>query len=382
MDTAVNPVADALAAARRLVVKVGSSLLVDAASGLRRAWLDSLAADVAARVQAGARVVIVSSGAIALGKGRLGLASARRRLADAQAAAAVGQIALAHAYEAALGTHGLVAAQMLLTLSDLEGRRTYLNARETLERLLQRGAVPVINENDSTATEEIRFGDNDRLAARVAQMVSADLLILLSDVDGLYTSDPARDPSAAWIGEVPALTPAIEAMAGRADALGPGSGGMVTKLAAARIATDAGVAMAIAKGSLMHPLAALASGARATLFHAAAPRGRARKLWLAGRQRVAGALVVDAGAARALMSGRSLLPAGLIGVEGHFERGDVVAVKNGDGQTLGRGLAAYSAWEASRLTGAKSRDIAARLGYARGPELVHRDDLVMEMEEQ
>lgn len=382
MDAALTPVAMRLAAAKRLVVKVGSSLLADQAGHLRQDWLASLTDDLAARAAAGCQVVVVSSGAVALGRGRLGLGNVRRRLADAQAAAAVGQIALAHAYQAAFARHDLVAAQMLLTLSDLEGRRTYLNARETLERLLKLGAVPVINENDSTATEEIRFGDNDRLAARVAQMVGADLLILFSDVDGLYTNDPARDPAARWIPEIEALTPEIEAMAGSADRMGPGTGGMVTKLAAARIATDAGTAMAIAKGAVMHPLRALETGARASLFHAAQPRGRARKLWLAGRQRLAGALVVDDGAARALKAGRSLLPVGLAAVDGAFERGDVVAIKDRTGHMLGRGLAAYSAAEAVRLTGANSSDIAERLGYDRGPELVHRDDLVMEADDK
>ncbi len=380
MDADMTAVAQRLQTAKRLVVKVGSSLLVGS-DGLRQAWLDSLIADLAARAGAGCHVIVVSSGAVALGRRRLGLANARRRLADAQAAAAVGQIQLAQAYAAAFARHDLVAAQMLLTLSDLEGRRTYLNARETLERLLKLGAVPVINENDSTATEEIRFGDNDRLAARVAQMVGADLLILLSDVDGLYTADPSRDPGARWIAEIPMLTPEVEAMAGSADRMGPGSGGMVTKLAAARIATDAGVAMAIAKGSIEHPLEALQKGARASLFHAAQPRGRARKQWLAGRQVLAGALLVDAGAARALGAGRSLLPAGLVAVEGDFERGDVVAIKDQAGRLLGRGLAVYRAAEAALLAGANSGDIAARLGYARGPELVHRDDLVMEAED-
>ncbi|MFZ5610122.1 MAG: glutamate 5-kinase [Pseudomonadota bacterium] len=365
-------------AARRMVIKVGSSLLVDGKTGLQRAWLDALADDIAHLAGQGRQIIVVSSGAIALGRRRLGLNARPRSLTDAQACAAVGQIALAQSWTAALARHDLAAAQMLLTLADLEGRRTYLNARETLERLLKLRAVPVINENDSTATEEIRFGDNDRLAARVAQMMAADLLILFSDIDGLYSADPARDQTACFIPEVSGVSTQVEAMAGGAQATGIGSGGMVTKLAAARIATEAGVAMLIARGSLEHPLRRLEEGGRATLFHPVRSRRDARKLWIAGRLRLAGRLIIDDGAIAALKSGKSLLPAGLVAVEGDFERGDAVAISDREGRLIARGLAAYDGAEARALIGAKSGEIAARLGYGRTDELVHRDDLVLE----
>lgn len=361
--------------ARLLVVKVGSALVADGASP-RTAWLDGVAADIAAARAGGAAVIVVSSGAIALARSALGLLQPRLRLEEKQAAAAVGQIRLAQAWAAALGAHGLTAAQLLLTLDDTEDRRRYLNARATLTTLLSMGCVPVINENDSVATAEIRFGDNDRLAARVAEMVQADQLLLLSDIDGLYTADPKRDPAARHIPMVPALTPAIEAMGGEPPP-GWSSGGMRTKLAAARIATQAGCAMAIAVGHVERPLQALRDGARCTWF-LPAPDGRtARKRWIAGSLQPAGRLIVDGGAARALASGRSLLPAGVREVEGSFERGDAVLVQDTAGGTVARGLSAYASADARRIAGRRSEDIEAILGWRGRDEMVHRDDLVL-----
>ena len=326
-----------LATARRVVVKVGSALAVDAAaSAPRGAWLAGIAADIAALRARGAEVIVVSSGAIALARGSLGMSGARLRLEEKQAAAAVGQIRLAQAWAEALSARGITAAQLLLTLGDTEDRRRFLNARATLATLLGLGCVPVINENDFVATAEIRFGDNDRLAARVAAMVQADVLVLLSDIDGLYTADPRRDPSAAHVPVVAALTAEIEAMGGEPPP-GYSSGGMRTKLAAARIATGAGVAMAVALGRVDHPLAALAGG-RACTWFLPAPEGRsAWKNWILAAVQPAGRLVVDAGAARALAAGRSLLPAGVRAVEGAFDRGDAVEVRGQDGGVLGRG---------------------------------------------
>lgn len=367
-----------LAAARRIVVKIGSALLVDAATGkLRRAWLDTLAADVARLRARGQSVLIVSSGSIALGSRTLRLGP-RRSLAleESQAAAAVGQIALARAYQEALETHGLAIAQVLLTLGDTERRRSYLNARSTLTKLLELGVVPVVNENDTVATTEIRYGDNDRLSARVASMVDADCLVLLSDVDGLYTDDPLRNPSATLIREVAEITPEIEAMAGSAGT-DMSTGGMVTKLIAARIATDAGAHMVIARGAVDHPLAAIEEGANATWFDAHATPAVARKRWIAGSLQPAGTLVVDAGAERALRSGRSLLPAGVIRVEGTFDRGDAVIVVNEAGQELGRGLVAYADEDARAIAGHKSREIEALLGYRGRDEMIHRDHLAL-----
>jgi glutamate 5-kinase len=366
-------------AARRLVVKVGSALLVDEAAGrTRSAWLAALTEDIAALRKAGTEVIVVSSGAIALGRLRLpGLPpKSRMRLEEKQAAAAAGQIGLARAWEEALARHALPAAQVLLTLDDSEERRRYLNARATLETLLALGAVPVINENDTVATAEIRFGDNDRLAARVAEMVAADLLVLLSDIDGLYTADPRRDPAARHIPEVAAVTPEIEAMAG--DAVpGMSSGGMVTKLAAARIATGAGCRMVIAHGGAPHALTAVMDGsARRTLFAATAAPRSAWKSWIAGALKPAGRLVVDAGAAQALRAGRSLLPAGVRRVEGEFARGDCVEVV-ADGAALARGLANYAAEDARRIAGRHSRDIERILGFAGREEMIHRDDLAL-----
>ena len=361
--------------ARLLVIKIGSALLVDGATP-RLAWLDGVAADIAAARARGTQVIVVSSGAIALARPVLGLLQPRLRLEEKQAAAAVGQIRLAQAWSTALAGQDLTAAQLLLTLEDTEDRRRYLNARATLTTLLGLGCIPVINENDSVATAEIRFGDNDRLAARVAEMVQADQLLLLSDIDGLYTADPRRDPAAAHLPVIEALTPEIEAMGGDPPP-GYSSGGMRTKLVAARIATQAGCAMAIAVGLVARPLRALEQGARCTWF-LPAPEGRtARKRWIAGSLQPTGRLVVDAGAARALADGRSLLPAGVRAVEGGFERGDSVLIQDQAGATLARGLTAYASADASRIAGHRSEEIEAILGWRGRDEIVHRDDLVL-----
>lgn len=366
-----------LVGARRVVVKIGSALLVEEESGaLRRAWLDALIEDVVRLRRRGQEVLIVSSGAVALGRRRLGLLAGPLRLEESQAAAAVGQIALAHAYQEALAAHGIAVAQILLTLGDTEERRRYLNARSTLATLLRLGAVPVINENDTVATTEIRYGDNDRLAARVAQLASADCLILLSDIDGLYTADPRFDPNARFLPEVSEITPEIAAMAG-ASGSEVGSGGMVTKLAAARIALGAGCAMAIASGLEPHCLRAIEEGARCTWFRPQATPWAARKQWIAGSLQPRGALTVDAGAAAALRQGKSLLPAGVVAVEGCFERGDAVVIRDGQGREIGRGLCAYSAADARRIRGHRSGEIARLLGWRGRAEMVHRDDLVL-----
>ena len=367
-----------LAAAKRVVVKIGSALLVeDSTGGIRRRWLEALADDVAAMHARGQEVLLVSSGAIAVGRRHLDLPAGSLRLEEKQAAAATGQIRLAHAYQEALARHGLSVAQVLLTLEDTEDRRRHLNARATLATLLKFLAVPVINENDTVATSEIRFGDNDRLAARVAAMIGADALVLLSDIDGLYTTDPKLDPAARHIPEVAELSPAIEAMAGEALP-GYSSGGMVTKLAAARIAVGAGCRMAIADGQRMHPLAAIAEGARCTWFLPTATPRTARKKWIAGTLKPVGSLSVDDGALKALTAGKSLLPAGVASVDGDFERGDAVRVLDKTGREVARGLCAYSAADARRIMGHKSREIEARLGYRGRDEMIHRDDLVVE----
>lgn len=356
----------------RLVVKIGSALLIEPDGGVRRAWLGGIAADVAARAQAGQQVAIVSSGAIALGARRLKLAGGgRATLEDAQAAAAVGQIALSQVWAEVLAGEGLAAAQMLVTADDLEHRRRWLNAAATLDRLLGLGAVPVVNENDSVATEEIRFGDNDRLAARIAQAAGAQGVLLLSDVDGLYDRDPA-DPAARHIPQVERVDAAIEAMAGGGSASGMGSGGMRSKLAAARIAGQAGIALAIANGRAARPLS---TEARHTLF-AAEPGQRARKAWLAGGVADRGAIHIDAGAARALASGASLLAAGATRVDGQFARGDLIRVIGPDGP-LARGLSEYDAADARRLLGRKSDEQAALLGYAPRAALVHRNHMAL-----
>lgn len=367
---------------RRLVVKIGSALLVDGETRqIRRDWLDALADDVAACRKRGQEVVIVTSGAVACGREHLGLVGRALKLEEKQAAAATGQIRLAHAYQETLARHDVTVAQVLVTLEDTEERRRHLNARSTIDTLLKLGAVPVINENDTVATAEIRFGDNDRLAARVAQMISADTLILLSDIDGLYTADPRKDPDATHIPTVRALTPAIEGMAGEPPP-GYSSGGMVTKIAAARVAMAAGCRMVIAKGKRMNPLAALEKrpeegGALCTWFLPSAEPSNARKAWIAGHMNTAGVLTVDEGALRALGNGASLLPAGVTAVYGDFERGDVVVVRAPDGREVARGLTAYNAEDARRILGHKSHEIEEVLGYRGRDEIVHRDDLVV-----
>ena len=380
-DACAPDPAAALADARRLVIKIGSALLVADNGEIRRGWLDLLADDVARCRARGQEVIVVTSGAIAVGRRQLGLAGNRLRLDEKQAAAATGQIRLAHAYQEALARHGITVAQILLTLEDTEERRRHLNARATFAQLLGLGAVPVVNENDTIATSEIRFGDNDRLAARVAQMTSADMLVLLSDIDGLYTADPRKDPDARHIAAVHEIGPEIEAMAGEA---GPGysSGGMVTKLAAARIAMSAGCRMLIARGvpqfgDAAAPLAAIEAGERATLFLPHGEPRSARKAWIAGTVEPLGVVVVDDGAVRALRQGRSLLPAGVVAVEGVFERGDAVIVRTRSGAEAGRGLSAYSSADIRRIAGHNSREIAGILGYRGRDEIIHRDDLVV-----
>ncbi|HMT47689.1 MAG TPA: glutamate 5-kinase [Novosphingobium sp.] len=363
------------AACPRLVVKVGSSLLVGK-EGVRRAWLEGLVAELAAARARGQEVIVVSSGAIALGAATLRLdKGGRGSLADAQAAAAVGQIALSGLWAELLGRHGLTAAQLLLTLEDLEDRRRYLNATATLTRLLDAGAVPVINENDSVATQEIRFGDNDRLAARVAQAARASAVLLLSDVDGLYDRNPA-EPGAQLLAEVRGVTSEIHAMATGGSSSGMGSGGMTSKLQAAEIADLAGIALVIGSGLHPAPIARVTGQGIGTLFRPRRKAG-ARKAWLGGRLRLKGALLVDMGAAAALGRGSSLLAAGITGVEGDFQRGDAVAIRDGEGRVLAHGLAEYDAAECARLVGRQSSDQAAILGYAPRSAVVHRDQLVL-----
>jgi len=366
-----------LTQARRIVVKVGSALVVDAESArVNRAWLETLVDDLLRLRKRGQRVVLVSSGAIALGRRRLGLKHGTLRLEESQAAAAVGQIRLAHAYKELLESKDVTVAQVLLTLEDSERRRRYLNARATLESLLELGALPVINENDTVATAEIRYGDNDRLAARVAQMTAADCLVLLSDVDGLYSADPNKEPSARFIHEVRQITPAIEAMAGRPASL-LGSGGMSAKLAAARIAMAAGCHMCIAAGAHRHPLRRIEEGADCTWFVPSATPAAARKQWIAGTLRPSGAVTIDAGALRALLDGRSLLPAGVTAARGRFDRGDTVSVMTGEGAEVARGIIAYSDADAARIMGRKSSEIVELLGFRGRDEMIHRDDLVL-----
>ena len=367
-----------LKTAKRLVIKIGSALLVESDKGeIREKWLDALACDIALCREHGQEVLIVSSGSVALGRRQLGLASGRRlRLEESQAAAAAGQIRLAHAYQQILARRNLSVAQILLTLDDTEDRRRHLNARSTLNQLLQLGVIPVINENDTVATAEIRFGDNDRLAARVAAMTSADCLVLLSDIDGLYESDPRENPNAVHIAEVSEVTPEIEAMAGAAP-VGYSSGGMVTKLDAAKIAMTSGCHMVITDGKPDRPLTALSSGARATWFTAKSSPLTARKRWIAGSVNPVGHITVDAGAAKALASGKSLLPAGVTEVRGEFARGDAVIIRAQDGSEIARGLAAYSAEDGARIKGHKSSEIEAILGYPGRTEMIHRDNLVL-----
>ncbi|WP_077968189.1 glutamate 5-kinase [Ensifer adhaerens] len=361
---------------RRVVIKIGSALLVDRATGLKKAWLDAMCADIAGLKAKGVEVLVVSSGAIALGRTVLNLPAGALKLEESQAAAAVGQIALARAWSESLSTDAIVAGQVLLTLGDTEERRRYLNARATINQLLKLGAVPIINENDTVATTEIRYGDNDRLAARVATMVGADLLVLLSDIDGLYTAPPHLDPNARFLETIAEITPEIEAMAGGA-ASELSRGGMRTKIDAGKIATTAGCAMIIASGKPDHPLAAIEDGARSSWFAPSGSPVTARKTWIAGQLLPAGTLRVDAGAEEALRSGKSLLPAGVRDVTGSFSRGDTIAILGTSGREIARGLAGYDADEARQIAGKKSAEIAAILGYAGRAAMVHRDDMVM-----
>ncbi len=367
---------NALAPYKRLTIKIGSALLVDIKGKLRSAWLADLAADIAALKAGGCEVVIVSSGAIALGRGLLGLSAVALTLEQSQAAASAGQIALSQAWAEALGRHGIVTGQILITPNITEERRYYLNARTTIATLLGLGAIPIINENDSVATAEIRYGDNDRLSARVATMIEADCLVLLSDVDGLYTAPPAKDPNAEHLPVVRSITPAIEAMAGGA-ASHLSRGGMTTKVEAGKIATQAGTAMIIAKGTESHPLKALTEGGRHTLFLPAQSRAQARKRWIMGTLAVSGTLQVDAGAARALLSGKSLLPIGVTKVIGTFERGDAIAVTNPDGVEIARALVGLDSDEARLVMGKRSDAVLELLGTGNRAALVHRDNLVL-----
>ena|SRR6516225_9558754 len=360
----------------RIVVKVGSSLLVDSVAGqLKREWLSSLAADIEALHKESKDLIVVSSGAIALGRTVLKLPTGTLKLEDSQAAAAVGQIALARAWSEALGARGLTAGQVLMTLQDTEERRRYLNARSTIAKLLEWRSVPVINENDTVATSEIRYGDNDRLAARVATMMSADLLVLLSDIEGLYDKPPSQT-GAKLVPLVPRITPDIEAMAGAPESA-LARGGMLTKMEAGKIATTAGTHMLIASGHVAHPLERIAQGAPCTWFLTPANPVTARKKWIAGSLEPRGTLVIDGGAVKALRSGKSLLPAGVVKVEGRFGRGDAVLVRGPDGHEIGRGLIAFDAEDAERIKGRSSADIPAIVGFAGRTEMIHRDDLVL-----
>ena len=362
---------------RRIVVKIGSALIVDGETGaLHRPWLDSLTADLCALADGGADLLVVSSGAIALGRRRLEMKPVQLKLEQAQAAAAVGQVELAKAWAESLQGQGLAAAQILLTLGDTEQRRRYLNARATLSTLLQIGAVPVINENDTVATSEIRYGDNDRLAARVAAMIGADCLVLLSDVDGLYSAPPGDNPDAEFIDHVPVIDARIESMAGAAGS-DLSRGGMKTKIEAGKIAVSAGAAMVIANGHDLHPLAAIDGGGKATWFEPQSTPANARKSWIAGHLEPRGEVHIDAGAGRALTAGKSLLPAGVARVKGDFSRGDAVVIIDAEGAEVGRGLCAYDAAEADAIKGRKSGEIESVLGYPGRSEMIHRDDMVL-----
>ncbi len=368
----------ALKDGKRIVIKIGSALLVDAINGkIHRSWLESLASDIAAARARGQGIVIVTSGAIAVGRRHLDLPQGSLRLEEKQAAAACGNIRLAHAYQEVLGHHQISVAQILVTLEDSENRRRYINARNTIETLLRVGAVPLINENDTVATDEIRFGDNDRLAARVAAMISADTLVLFSDIDGLYTADPSKDPAAEFIPVVRQITPEIEAMAG-GSASNVGSGGMTTKIAAAKISLNAGCRMVITRGERTNPLDALENGEKATWFLPEATPMNARKKWISGGLKSMGEVIVDAGAIKALQEGRSLLPIGVKEIIGEFVRGEAVSVKGPDGAEVGRGLIAYGSEDAKKIVGLKSTEIKDALGYIGRDEMIHRDHLVVE----
>jgi glutamate 5-kinase len=364
-------------AAKRLVVKVGSAILCGDDGVVRTAWLSSLADDVASMRKQGCDIVVVTSGAIAIGRKRLGLTGALR-LDEKQAASAAGQAALAQAWQIAFDPHQVAIAQILLTLDDTENRRRYLNARATFRTLLDLGALPLINENDTIATSEIRYGDNDRLAAHAAQLVESDLLIMLSDIDGLYTADPRRESTVAHIPYVSAITPVIELAAGGANQLASvGSGGMASKIAAAKIAGNAGCAAIIAPGMGDHPLRAVMEGGKATLFKPSVTRDSARRQWIAGRLKPLGQITIDEGAEKALLGGASLLPAGVKKIAGEFARGDAVEIVSASGKLIGQGLVAYDANEAIKVAGAKSEQIEALLGYRRRPALVEKDDLIL-----
>ena len=366
----------AITKAKRLIIKIGSALLVDDETGkLHQAWLDAMCADIAEAHARGQEVLIVTSGAIAIGRGPLGMKGKKLRLEEKQACAATGQMRLTQAYQNALDKHDITVAQVLVTLDDTEDRRRYLNARNTLDTLLRLRAVPVINENDSVATAEIRFGDNDRLAARVAQMISADTLVLFSDIDGLYTADPRSNPDAKLVPEVREVTAEIEAMGGTPSK--HGSGGMITKIMAAKICMGAGCRMAIAPGRQKNPLKALSEGGRCTWFLPAAEPRAARKSWIAGSVQSLGFIKVDDGAANALRNGKSLLPAGVTEVAGDFERGDAIEVRAPDGGLIAKGLTAYAANDIRAIQGQKSEAIEKVLGYRGRSEIIHRDDLVV-----
>jgi glutamate 5-kinase len=376
-DTQTASLSDNLTGAKRLVIKIGSALLIDQDNDLRRGWMRALAADIVRLRDRGQEVVIVSSGAVALGAQSLGTAGEKRRLPENQAAAAVGQVRLAHAWQETLAQHQITVAQVLLTLEDTETRRRYLNARDTVQTLLSMGAVPVINENDTVATQEIRYGDNDRLAARVAQMVSADCLIILSDVDGLYTSNPEDDPEARLVEVVYDIDQDIVDMAGAPKRLSVGSGGMITKITAAKIAVASGCHVLLTRGAHDQPIARFEDGGRGTWFTAKENSVSPHKKWLAGTLTAAGKMFVDEGALVALEQGKSLLPAGVTSIEGEFQRGDTVIVIAPDGTELGRGLAAYPTDDARKIMGHNSRDMEEILGYRGRGELIHRDNLVL-----
>lgn len=361
---------------KRIVIKIGSALLVDKKSGLKTKWLNSLICDVATLKNQGHEVLIVSSGSIALGRGILGLKQGRLKLEESQASASVGQISLASSYLEALAKYNLHGGQILLTLGDTQERRRYLNARATIETLLKLGAVPIINENDSVATSEIRYGDNDRLAARVATMTTSNLLVLLSDIDGLYSEPPNENPNAKFIPEVKSITAEIEAMAGDVGTE-LSSGGMVTKIEAAKIATSAGTTMVITSGKKLNPITALSNAAKATWFNPSENAVNAKRKWIAGQLEINGQLHLDEGAEKALHIGKSLLPAGIQKVRGQFKRGDIVAIIGAKGLEIARGIVAYDVKEASKIYGHKSAEIEEILGYAGRSEMVHRDDLVL-----
>ena len=377
VNSAGNTAAAAVDSAITIIIKIGSSLLVEDSHGaVNSAWLADVASDIAMLRKAGKNVIVVSSGAIALGRRELGIDGRELALEEKQAAAATGQVTLAHAWREALAAHGIGVAQILLSPEDTETRRRHLNARATMGALLELGAVPVVNENDTVATAEIRFGDNDRLAARVAAMISADLLVLLSDIDGLYSANPRKSADAVHVPQVDSLNDEVMAMAGSANAA-YASGGMVTKLEAARIAMNAGCGMIICDGQGTRPLSAVMGGARHTLFRAEHSPLTARKRWIGGSLAPRGGLRVDDGALRAIRQGRSLLPAGVTSVAGNFERGDLIAIEDAAGHVIGHGLSAYSAADARVILGHKSREIEGLLGYRGRDEVVHADNLVM-----